>query len=1005
VSGRAARGFAGAAVAVAVVWAACLWRVVAAIDQHGVDLLVMDQWDFLVPLFDGNWSALEKFRFQFDGSPHRMGVGWPLIEAAAWLSGWSNRVDGFVIAGVLALAALLAVWLKVRLTGQLEVWDAIVPVVFLTLRQWGTFLDTPDVSLGAMPVLLLVLTGLALTVRAAPARVALLLALDLACVYTGFGLFAGIVIPTLLVREWWLGRVGPVAGARALALSVAFGLSYFVGFDAAPATGPVAAGRGVGDYAVYASNLFVSAFGVRSSLAAQAVSLCWPVLLLGPLGVAAGRLLSRDPSPAPAVVWLLAGFGVLFVVANTLGRIAEGLQFAFTPRYVTLLVPTIFGLYLALHVFLRGRARVLGLAVFALVWLGGERAVNSTDAPAMESLAAAKRDWIQCYFQTRDVARCNATGVLTLYPYPDEIPRIERQLAWLEERGLNLFAHSRPALPEIEHVLLVSIDTLRADHTGWHGYARETTPVLSALAQRGVVFAQAMSTSSWTLPSHASLLTGRYPSGHGAQDDGSRLADAVPTLAERFQSAGIHTLGVVSHVYVGRPFGFARGFDRFDDSLTEEGTTNPRGDAVVDRFLAHLDGRPADARFFGFVHLFDPHWDYDAPPPDGRAWVPADYAGPIDGRYETMVPFLAGEGATAADREALVAYYDGEVRWVDRQLGRLVAGLDARGLASSTLLVVTSDHGEEFFDHGRLGHGRTVYQEQLHVPLLFHHRALAPEWRREPVSAVDVAPTLLDLAGLPVPEALPGQSLRELAPGDRVLFAESIRFGIAWRAARMGDAKVAELAEAGGRAFFDLARDPGERKPLRRDPTGGALGEALLDFAAAADRGWHWRIVARGEAPVRFRARFETPGQIVAPRHFASGGLGGPEVAFDRFELSPEGRSLSVDVVAVQHTGSIRFETVPADAPVTLAIERLEGGALYAGDGSRLAGSPLRLQRDDSRLAEGFAAADALGDGVHVRTVPEPPRAEAPALSEDARRHLEALGYGAGGGDGSNGAD
>ena len=293
-SGRAPRRFALAAVAVA--WLIGLWRVLAAIDQHGVDLLVMDQWDFLVPLFDGSWSALEKFRFQFEGSPHRMGVGWPLIEVAAWSSGWSNRVDGFVIAGVLALAALLAVWLKVRLTGELEVWDAIVPVVFLTLRQWGTFLDTPDASLGAVPALLLVVTGLALTVRSAPARVVLLLTLDLACIYTGFALFAGLVIPTLLAREWWLGRIGPVVGAGALALSLAFGLSYFVDFDAGPATGPVAAGRSAGDYAIYASNLFVSAFGARTPLAAQAVSFCWPLLLLGPLVVAGARLVGRDPS-------------------------------------------------------------------------------------------------------------------------------------------------------------------------------------------------------------------------------------------------------------------------------------------------------------------------------------------------------------------------------------------------------------------------------------------------------------------------------------------------------------------------------------------------------------------------------------------------------------------------------------------------------------------------------------------------------------------------------------
>lgn len=992
-SGRTARWL--VALLVAGVWLGCVVRLVGLIDRHGVDLLVMDQWDFLVPLFDGDHGWLEKFRFQFAGSPHRMGVGWPLIEVAAHASDWSNRVDGFVIAAVLSVAAALAVWLKVRLTGRLEIWDAILPLLFLTLRQWTTFLGTPDVSLGAMPVLLLVLAGLALTIESTAARVTTLLVLDLACVYTGFGLFAGLVIPTLFLREAWLGRLGPAATAGVLGLAAAFGLSYFVGFDAAPATRPIAADLEMGDYALYVSNLFASAFGARSHGSAQAVALAWPLLLGAPLAFAASRIGRRDPSPALAVVWLLCGFGLLFVVANTLGRIAEGLQFAFMPRYVTLLLPAIFGLYLALHTALAGRARQLALALFVFVWGAGEWAAGSAENPAIEELATAKRDWVQCYFQTRDVARCDATGALTLYPYPSEIPRIERQLAWLEARELNLFAHERPVLPPIENVLLVSVDTLRADHTGWHGYGRETTPVLSALARRGLVFAEAMSTSSWTLPAHGSLLTGRYPSDHGAQDDGSRLSDAFPTLAELFRRAGFHTLAVVSHIYVARPFGFDRGFDRFDDSLIEEGTTNPRGDAVVDRFLEVLDDRQAGGRFFGFVHLFDPHWDYDPPAPDDRLWLPESYAGPIDGRYETMVPFLAGEGMTPDDLAALLAYYDGEVRWVDRQVGRLLAGLEARGLARKTLLVVTSDHGEEFLDHGRLGHGRTLYQEQLHVPLLFHHPALAHERRREPVSSIDVAPTLLDLAGVPLPSGLPGRSLRALAPPDRTLFAESIRFGLAWRAARSGTAKVAELAEAGGRAYFDLGRDPGEVKPLRGDPTGGALGDALSAYTAAADTGWHWRIVAGENRRLRFAATFETPGRIVRPRHFASGGVEGREVVFDAFELGPDGHSLSVGVEASRHTGSIRFETEPADAPLTVEIERLEGGGLYAANGDRLAEPRLQLSRDDVPLAAPFGAAASLASGIHVRAVAARPKAAASLLSEQARRHLEALGYGA----------
>ena len=978
----------------ALVFAACAWRVFALVDAHGVDLLVQDQWDFLTPLFDGGYGWIEKLRFQFPGSPHRMGLGWPLIELVARASDWSTRADGFAIAGVLALAAGLALVLKWRLAGRLDAWDALLPVMFLTLRQWTTFVGTPDVALGAMPVLLLVATGLVLTLETTRVRVAGLLVLDLACVYTGFGLFAGLVIPTLLLREGWLGRLTGRATVGALAVSLACGLSYLVGFDATPATRPIAADAGLGDYAVYLTHLFASAFGAQSSAGVALVGLAWPLLLGAPLAYAAMRMAQRDPAPAPAVVWLLCGFGLLFVLANALGRVGAGVLFAYTPRYVTLMLPGLFGLYLTLQLALAGRARVAALAVLAAVWVGGEGVAGARDARAIEELASAKRDWVDCYLQTRDLARCNATGRIVIYPYPDQLPRIERRLAWLEARGLNLFAAARGEVASIENILLISVDTLRADHVSWHGYPRDTTPALARLARRGVVFEQAMSTSSWTLPAHGSLLTGLYPSAHAAQDDGSRLAAAVPTLAGMLRAAGFRTFAVVSHVYVASPFGFDRGFDVFDDSMIEGGAANPRGDRVVDRALELLDERDPGAPFFGFVHLYDPHWDYAAPAPDTRRFVAPDYAGPIDGSYSAMIPFLSGSGLGGEDLAALVGYYDGEIAWVDRQLGRLVEGLAARGLERTTLIVLTSDHGEEFLEHGRLGHGRTLYEEQLRVPLLLHHASLPPERRREPVSLIDVAPTLLELAGLEPPSELPGRSLRNLVPRDRVLFAESIRFGLAWRAARRGERKVVQLAEAGGRAFFDLARDPREQQPLRDDPTGGVLGDALDAYAARADTGWHFRIVAGPDRRVRFAARFRSTGRMMRPEHYASGRLADQQVVFHRFEPGADGRSLTVEVEAYQHTGSIRFETEPADAALDVEIEQLDGGDLYAADGALLGPSPLALARGDARFAQGFAAADQLGDGVHVRAVDAPAGALASPLSEAARRRLEALGYG-----------
>ncbi|MCA9510784.1 MAG: sulfatase, partial [Myxococcales bacterium] len=536
----------------------------------------------------------------------------------------------------------------------------------------------------------------------------------------------------------------------------------------------------------------------------------------------------------------------------------------------------------------------------------------------------------------------------------------------------------RTGAPPPRHVLVVSVDTLCADHLGLYGYARPTSPAIDALGARGVVFEHAMSTSSWTLPAHASLLTGRYPYQHRVQDDGARLGDDVPTLAEALRARGLATLAVVSHLYVASPFGLARGFDVFDDALIEGGTTNPRADAVVDRFLARLDAhlargaegggaRPdgaAAAPFFGFVHLFDPHWDYGAPAPYGRRFVDPAYRGPMDGSFAAMTPFVLAAGALApADRAALVALYDGEIAWVDAQIARLLDALAARGVRDDTLVVITGDHGEEFGEHGRLGHGRTLFEEQLHVPLVVQHASLAPRRESAPASLVDVAATVLDALGGEADAFGAGRSLLAAAPAqaeprERVLLAESIRYGLEWRAARRGPHKLVELADGAERWFFDLADDPAERRPAARDPSeDGALGAAFERFRSDADDGFQIKLVAHDGERLRLRARIEAQGPgaaIVSARHYASGHIAGREVRFDRFELVDGGAALEVDAVVAQHVGTIRFDVAPPGSAVRIATRELSllapgatapaAVALRAADGTAL-GDDVRIER------------------------------------------------------------
>ena len=179
------------------------------------------------------------------------------------------------------------------------------------------------------------------------------------------------------------------------------------------------------------------------------------------------------------------------------------------------------------------------------------------------------------------------------------------------DSGDRVEATAPPALPD---VLLISVDTLRRDHLSAYGYARPTSPRLRALAEEGVLFTNVVSPSSWTLPAHASMLTGLYPARHGLQDDGVKLAPEIPTLAESMGALGYTSLAVVSHVYVSSQFGLDRGFRHFDDSLIEGGATNPIGGTVVDRVLSRVDALGPEP-LFAFVHFFDPHWNYTPPPP------------------------------------------------------------------------------------------------------------------------------------------------------------------------------------------------------------------------------------------------------------------------------------------------------------------------------------------------------------------------------------------------------
>ncbi|HVS13924.1 MAG TPA: sulfatase-like hydrolase/transferase, partial [Thermoanaerobaculia bacterium] len=355
------------------------------------------------------------------------------------------------------------------------------------------------------------------------------------------------------------------------------------------------------------------------------------------------------------------------------------------------------------------------------------------------------------------------------------------------------------------HVVLVTLDTLRADRLGSYGGSVDT-PHLDRLAREGARFTNAASTVPFTLPAHSSILTGTYPPYHGVRENvGYYLSDATPTLAELLGAAGYRTGGFVSAFVLDARWGVGRGFERYYDDfdLSEEQRVN-LGDvqrdgretlAEAERWLDQRDGRP----FFLWLHLFDAHDPY----------TPAE---PWRSRYPDDP-------------------YSAEVAYVDSLVGDLRAALERRDLLQRTLLVVTADHGEGLGEHGELYHGYFVYDTTVHVPLIV--RAPFPELAgrvvEEAVSHVDLAPTVLAAAGVASPPHLQGASLLPLvlgaetlgsepleSGGERVVYSESLypllHYG--WAPLRAVRGRRSKHIEAPQPELYDLAADPGETRNL-----------------------------------------------------------------------------------------------------------------------------------------------------------------------------------------------
>jgi arylsulfatase A-like enzyme len=398
-------------------------------------------------------------------------------------------------------------------------------------------------------------------------------------------------------------------------------------------------------------------------------------------------------------------------------------------------------------------------------------------------------------------------------------------------------------------------DTLRADRLGVYGSARGLTPFLDSLAARSSVFAHAYAPSSWTCPSVASLFTSRYPSQHRVSSFTSKMASDEATLAEALKAAGFVTAGFSANNRLTEKLGYAQGFDIwqfFVGAFVPPYRKAPvRAGFLSQRSLQWLDTGwdPANPqRVFLYLQFMDTHTPYDPPQAFRRRFQRTDPGGALEKSANDKLMQLALDSLEDREIEVLEALYDGEVAYLDAELERLFAELSRRGFLDDAVVVLTSDHGEEFREHGRILHGFSLYEESVRVPLLI----LVPGARggrviEQPVSLLDLAPTLLELLGIPSEPRFEGRSLVPLlfppgpfrrgtsggddaAPPDVVLELRDKGEATDTRGHHLalvrGRTKLL-VDPDGRRVVYDLDLDPGETSPSGDTDAAAALARAL----------------------------------------------------------------------------------------------------------------------------------------------------------------------------------
>jgi arylsulfatase A-like enzyme len=434
------------------------------------------------------------------------------------------------------------------------------------------------------------------------------------------------------------------------------------------------------------------------------------------------------------------------------------------------------------------------------------------------------------------------------------------EIAWANPSILTRRVRVAAGDAQIRNVIVLLVDTQRADALTTYRQSRVQSPQIERFARESVVFERCQTPANWTKPACASVLTGLHPLSHRALTESAALSSSSRLCSETFQAAGFQTAALIANGYLAAEFGFNQGWNLYRNYIREQLPTI--AERVFGDALSWIEQNRSQ-RMFMYLQTIDPHVPYDPPAEDLRIYDPAPYEGPVVPRSTgNLLEEFKREQVQLAprDRERLRALYDGEVTYHDRQFGRFIDRLRELGLLDSTLIVLTADHGEEFFEHQSVGHGHSLFQELLHVPLIVRLPGQAPEGRRltQPASLVDIVPTVLEAAGIERSAEIEGRSLlSEVRGGASPVLAAA--FSSAWDtgnsretawAARVGEWKLRMHGPA-NTYLYNLAADPQEQSDVDvESPIALRAARILLgQFLGAPNKG-NWTAAAVAETTV-----------------------------------------------------------------------------------------------------------------------------------------------------------